>query len=76
MPVIKIRELRQGKTDSNSNKASPKIKESCTIYDGDVVFSWSGSLNVMIWGLGEGALNQHLFKVTSDKYEKWQKPEV
>ena len=25
----------------------------------------------MIWVLGEGALNQHLFKVTSKHYPKW-----
>ncbi len=25
----------------------------------------------MFWGGSKGALNQHLFKVTSDKYENW-----
>jgi len=35
------------------------------------VFSWSGSLIVDIWKHDKGALNQHLFKVTSDKYPKW-----
>ena len=71
LPVIKIRELRQGKPDEKSNKASPKIKESCIIDDGDVVFSWSGSLLVDIWCGGKGALNQHLFKVTSSEYPRW-----
>lgn len=71
LPVIKIRELRQGYVDGNSDKASPNIRESCIVYDGDVLFSWSGSLLVDVWCGGMGALNQHLFKVTSTKYPKW-----
>jgi type I restriction enzyme S subunit len=71
LPVIKIRELRQGYVDENSDKASPNIKEACIVYDGDVLFSWSGSLLVDVWCGGMGALNQHLFKVTSTEYPKW-----
>ena len=71
LPVIKIRELRQGRPDDKSGKASPDIKSSCVIEDGDVVFSWSGSLLVDLWCGGRGALNQHLFKVTSERYPKW-----
>jgi len=36
-----------------------------------VIFSWSASLVVDIWCEGKGALNQHLFKVTSKDYPKW-----
>jgi len=71
LPVIKIRELRQGFADESSNRASPNIKASCILDDGDVVFSWSGSLMIDLWCGGKGALNQHLFKVTSEKYPKW-----
>ncbi len=35
------------------------------------MFSWSGSLEVVIWCGGRGALNQHLFKVTSNEYPRW-----
>jgi type I restriction enzyme S subunit len=70
LPVIKIRELRQGITDS-SDKASVNIPEQYIVNDGDVLFSWSGSLEVIIWSDGKGGLNQHLFKVTSKKYPKW-----
>ncbi|HEC88903.1 MAG TPA: restriction endonuclease subunit S [Thermoplasmata archaeon] len=70
LPVIKIRELRQGITES-SDKASPNIPKEYIVHDGDVLFSWSGSLEVKIWCGGKGALNQHLFKVTSDEYPKW-----
>ena len=51
--------------------ASRNIKPEYIIQNGDVLFSWSGSLEVEIWCGGEGALNQHLFKVTSSKYPKW-----
>jgi type I restriction enzyme S subunit len=71
LPVIKIRELRQGFSDDKSEKASPNIKPSCIIEDGDTIFSWSGSLMIDLWCGGEGALNQHLFKVTSDNYPQW-----
>jgi len=70
LPVIKIRELRQGITES-SDKASPDIDKRYIVDDGDVLFSWSGSLEVCIWCGGQGALNQHLFKVTSQTYPKW-----
>ena len=70
LPVIKIRELRQ-KDTSNSDKASVNIPEKYIIEDGDVLFSWSGSLMIDFWTNGKGALNQHLFKVTSKEYPKW-----
>lgn len=71
LPVIKIRELRQGYSDDRSDKTSPNIKPECLVDDGDVIFSWSGSLLVDIWCGGKGALNQHLFKVTSVDYPRW-----
>jgi type I restriction enzyme S subunit len=70
LPVIKIRELRQGVTDS-SDKASLEIPEQFIIVDGDILFSWSGSLEVVLWCDGKGALNQHLFKVSSKHFPKW-----
>lgn len=71
IPVIKIKELRQGSCDSNSELCSPNIKPAYIIQDGDVIFSWSGSLLVGIWCGGKCGLNQHLFKVTSENYDKW-----
>jgi len=46
------------------------IPEKVIVNDGDILFSWSASLEVMIWTGGIGGLNQHIFKVTSDKYPK------
>ena len=69
--VLKIKELRQGCCDNNSVLCSPNIKSEYIIHDGDVIFSWSGSLLVDFWCGGICGLNQHLFKVTSSKYDKW-----
>lgn len=71
LPVLKIKELRQGSCDDSSELCSLSIKPEYIIHDGDVVFSWSGSLLVDIWCGGTCGLNQHLFKVTSDVYDKW-----
>jgi type I restriction enzyme, S subunit len=70
LPVIKIRELKQGFTNA-FDKASTELPEKYVIYDGDILFSWSGSLEVVLWCEGKGALNQHLFKVSSNVYPKW-----
>ena len=70
LPVVKIAQLRSGKTDSGE-WATSNIRPECIISDGDVVFSWSGSLMVTVWCSGRAALNQHLFKVTSTRFPKW-----
>lgn len=71
IPVIKIKELNQGRTSADSDKARPDLDEKYIVQDGDILFSWSGTLLVKLWCGGIGGLNQHLFKVTSNKYEKW-----
>ncbi|MGX5218943.1 restriction endonuclease subunit S [Pseudomonas segetis] len=70
LPVIKIAQLRKGDT-VGADRAGRNIKPEYVIQNGDVLFSWSGSLEVVIWCGGEGALNQHLFKVTSAAFPKW-----
>jgi type I restriction enzyme S subunit len=70
-PVLKIKELRQGRTDESSDLCSSNIDEKYIVRDGDIIFSWSGSLLVDIWCGGNCGLNQHLFKVTSDKFDGW-----
>jgi 50S ribosomal protein L10 (fragment) len=71
LPVLKIKELRQGHCDLNSERCSLKIKPEYIIHDSDVIFSWSGSLLVDFWCGGTCGLNQHLFKVYSKEYEPW-----
>lgn len=71
IPVLKIKELRQGFCDVQSDLCSPNIKPEYIINDGDVIFSWSGTLLLDFWCSGLCGLNQHLFKVSSLKYDKW-----
>lgn len=70
LPVIKIAQLRAGSTDG-TDVASADLDPDYIVGDGDVLFSWSGSLECVLWAGGRGALNQHLFKVTSATYPKW-----
>ncbi|HMO49385.1 MAG TPA: restriction endonuclease subunit S [Rubrivivax sp.] len=70
LPVIKIAQLRAGNT-VGADRASARLKPEYMVRDGDVLFSWSGSLEVEFWCGGDGALNQHLFRVTSDEVPKW-----
>ncbi len=68
LPVLKIKELRQGCTDNNSDRCTDKLPDCIVVIDGDVIFSWSGTLIVDIWSGGKAGLNQHLFKIKSEKY--------
>lgn len=71
LPVLKIKELGQGFCGTDSDRCSCNIKDECKIHNGDVIFSWSGTLLVDVWSGGDCGLNQHLFKVTSKDYPKW-----
>lgn len=70
LPVIKIAELRNG-VSAKTGRASREVPSKYIVNDGDFLFSWSGSLLAKFWTEGEGALNQHLFKVTSESYPMW-----
>ena len=70
LPVIKIAQLRKGDTDG-ADRCNTDLPPDYVTNDGDVLFSWSGSLECVLWAGGKGALNQHLFKVTSTRFPKW-----
>lgn len=67
--VIKIREFSSGFDDS-SESVRRTVPEKVIVNDGDILFSWSATLEVKLWTGGTGVLNQHIFKVTSDKFPK------
>ena len=72
LPVLKIKELGEGRIYDNSDFCSKaNIGSDYIIENGDIIFSWSGTLLVKIWTGGKCGLNQHLFKVTSNQYPKW-----
>lgn len=70
LPVIKIREMRTGITEA-SDTATADVPSKFVVNNGDILFSWSGSLDVIFWFGGQGVLNQHLFKVTSNRFSRW-----
>lgn len=62
LPVIKITEMHNGITDS-TEFVRDDIPEKYIIENGDILFSWSATLETMLWYGGRGGLNQHIFKV-------------
>lgn len=62
VPVIKIAEMHNGITKS-TEFVSDDIPAQYIINDGDILFSWSATLEIMIWHGGKSGLNQHIFKV-------------
>ncbi|WP_273494902.1 restriction endonuclease subunit S [Rikenella microfusus] len=72
LPVLKIRELGQRKCDDSSDRCSNTIDTDYVIDNGDIIFSWSGTLLVDVWCGGKCGLNQHLFKVSPlNNYPQW-----
>ena len=69
LPVIKIREMMNG-FSKDTERARLDIPSEAVVDRGDILFSWSATLEGIIWGKEKGALNQHIFKVTSDTYPK------
>ncbi|HBC85057.1 MAG TPA: hypothetical protein DCZ30_06655, partial [Clostridiales bacterium] len=70
LPVIKIKEMNSG-ISAETERCKSDIDPEVIINNGDVLFAWSGTLCMTIWDSGKAGLNQHIFKVTSDKYPKW-----
>jgi len=68
--VIKIAQLRKGSTEG-ADWANSDVPEQYMVEDGDLLFSWSGTLEAEFWFGGRGTLNQHLFKVTSAHFPSW-----
>ena len=70
LPVIKIKEMNSG-LSNDTERCSSDIDKDVIVNDGDVLFAWSGTLCMTIWCNGKAGLNQHIFKVTSEKFPKW-----
>ena len=63
IPIIKIKEMNSGVTGETPRNSGDDIPSKYHFDDGAIIFSWSGTLLVMVWDQGPGLLNQHLFKV-------------
>ena len=64
LPIIRIENL----TDPSAqfNRFEGLVDERHLVRDGDLLVSWSASLDAFIWNRGVGVLNQHIFKVAED----------
>ena len=67
LPIIKIRELKQGIDENTPRNSGELVPHHLHVIDGDILFSWSGSLEIALWHGGPGLLNQHLFRVIPRK---------
>lgn len=63
LPIIKIPELKSGVTAKTPRNPGDAIPTKYHIHDGDLLFSWSGTLAINVWTSGDALLNQHLFVV-------------
>jgi type I restriction enzyme S subunit len=62
LPVIKIREMHSG-ISKDTELVSTNIPNKYKINSGDILFSWSATLEIHYWCEGNAVLNQHIFKV-------------
>ncbi len=67
LPIVKIPELKNGILEKTPRYDGHEVPEKYILNDGDLIFSWSGTLAVEFWNSGTGYLNQHLFKVTPNE---------
>lgn len=68
-PVIKIKEMENGITNE-TERVSKDIPNKNIVVNGDILFSWSATLKVIIWNGSKAGLNQHIFKVTPKKHSQ------
>jgi type I restriction enzyme S subunit len=68
--VIRIAELNSGLRQSSVFSEVDAAPE-CTAYPDDILFAWSGSLDVYRWHRSEALINQHIFKVIPQGLPKW-----
>jgi type I restriction enzyme S subunit len=68
MPIVRIQNLND--PTKPFNRTNTTVPAKCSIDDGDVLLSWSGtpgtSFGCFMWTRGPALLNQHIFRVTVD----------
>ena len=65
LPIVRIQNLTN--PDAPYNFFSGEVSKDNFIDNGDIVISWSATLEVMTWQRGPAVLNQHIFKVDGDE---------
>ena len=65
LPIVRIQNL----TDRSRgfNYASREFPDEVIVQNGDILVSWSATLDAFIWSGGKAVLNQHIFRVLPDE---------
>ncbi len=61
LPIIRIQNLN--KTQATFNYMSTEVEDKYKVFNGDLLFAWSASIDCYIWNRGDAILNQHIFNV-------------
>ena len=61
-PVIRIKQLMDQNVEPDRSQRD--IPSRFFIGSGDIIFSWSGRIEAVLWNRGEALLNQHLYRVS------------
>ncbi|MCZ8021516.1 MAG: restriction endonuclease subunit S [Cyclobacteriaceae bacterium] len=67
LEIIRIQNLTKGSSETNYFKG--EVPEKYKIVKGDILISWSATLDIFVWKGNDAWLNQHIFKVVFDKIE-------
>lgn len=67
LEIIRIQNLT--KSGASSNYYSGNLPEKYKIRKGNILISWSATLDIFVWDGNDAWLNQHIFKVVFDKIE-------
>jgi type I restriction enzyme, S subunit len=65
LPIIRIEQINN--PEAETDKYAGAVLPANYIDTGDLIFSWSATLKVVIWNSGPAVLNQHLYKVVPKK---------
>ena len=65
LPIIRIQNLTNPRAEFNF--ADGDYPEDRLVDNGDILVSWSATLEAFIWNRGPGVLNQHIFKVVPNE---------
>jgi type I restriction enzyme S subunit len=61
LPIIRIQNLSD--PTKPFNFAQGDYPDEVVVRDGDILVSWSATLDAFVWNRGPGVLNQHIFRV-------------
>lgn len=65
LPIVRIQNLTNSINDIHYYKGN--VEDKYKITTGDILISWSATIDVFEWLNGDAVLNQHIFKVVFDK---------